>query len=317
MTPAFADQRHRGVGLDVLVVDAEHRDPVAVFVVELLRGPAAPCGTGRTRSAHRLTTIGPRRRDRSTSEPPPRQGRVTSGRPPSTAVPSPGSQSARRRPSPWPAQLGRVDVDLARPGPDADGVAVGAVQPEQRAASTAASTRAEGAPHARPSVRTSAAALDRVGRALAVRRAPAARPGTRRRRACVAWQTRRPCQIRWWLSIVQSRLGNSAPIGVLDLDRVGLVGPAEPAGQPAEVGVDGDAGDAEGVAEHHVGGLAAHAGQRDQVLEAGRHLAVVPLDERLAQLEQRLGLGPEEAERADDLLEVVARRPPAIAAASG
>ena len=27
----------------------------------------------------------------------------------------------------------------------------------------------------------------------------------------VAWQTRRPCQIRWWLSMVQSRLGNSAP----------------------------------------------------------------------------------------------------------
>ena len=26
-----------------------------------------------------------------------------------------------------------------------------------------------------------------------------------------AWQQRRPCQIRWWLSIVQSRLGNSAP----------------------------------------------------------------------------------------------------------
>ena len=48
---------------------------------------------------------------------------------------------------------------------------------------------------------------------------------------------RRPCQIRWWLSIVQSLLGKSAPIGVLGLDRVGLLGPPEKApDQPAEVG---------------------------------------------------------------------------------
>ena len=84
--------------------------------------------------------------------------------------------------------------------------------------------------------------------------------------------------------MVQSRLGNSAPIVVLGLDRVGLLGPAEPADQPAEVGVDGDAGDAERVAEDDVRGLAADAGQLDQVVEPGRHLAVVPLDERGASL---------------------------------
>ena len=43
----------------------------------------------------------------------------------------------------------------------------------------------------------------------------------------------------------------------LDLDRVLLRGPAEPADQPAEVGVDGQPGDAEGVAEDDVGRLAA------------------------------------------------------------
>ncbi len=90
---------------------------------------------------------------------------------------------------------------------------------------------------------------------------------------------------------------------MLGLDRVGLLGPAEPAGEPAEVGVHGDPGDAEGVAEHHVGGLAADAGQLDEVLEPGRDLAVVPLDEGGAELEQRLGLGAEEPERADDPLE--------------
>ena len=36
------------------------------------------------------------------------------------------------------------------------------------------------------------------------------------------------------------------------------------------------------------------------------HLAVVALDERLGELEQRLGLGPEEAGRLDDLLEPLA-----------
>ena len=123
----------------------------------------------------------------------------------------------------------------------------------------------------------------------------------------LAWQTRRPCQIRWWQSITQSRFSEQRADLVLDLDRVGLVGPAEAAGQPAEVGVDGDAGDAEAVAEHDVGGLAADAGQRHQVVEPRRHLPVVPLDEGGAQLEQRVGLGAEEAERADDLLELLAR----------
>ena len=103
-------------------------------------------------------------------------------------------------------------------------------------------------------------------------------------------------------------LGEERGDGELDLDRVGLLGPAEAARQPAEVGVDGDPGQAERVAEHDVGGLAADTGQLDEVVEPGRHLAVVVLVERLAQLEQRVGLGPEEAEGPEELLEVLAGR---------
>jgi hypothetical protein len=95
---------------------------------------------------------------------------------------------------------------------------------------------------------------------------------------------------------------------VLGLDRIGLLGPAETPDQPAEVGVHGDAGDAEGVAEDHVGGLATHAGELDQVLHTRRHLPAVTGDQGCGQLEQGLGLGPEEAERADDALQVLARR---------
>ena len=47
-------------------------------------------------------------------------------------------------------------------------------------------------------------------------------------------------------------------------------------------------------------------GSVDEVLQPGRHLAAVTLDERLAELEQRLGLGAEEPERADDRLEPLA-----------
>jgi hypothetical protein len=49
------------------------------------------------------------------------------------------------------------------------------------------------------------------------------------------------------------------------------------------VRVDGQPGDAEGVAEHDVGGLAADAGQLHEVLEPAGHLPAVPLDQRGAQ----------------------------------
>ncbi|CUR62522.1 hypothetical protein NOCA180166 [metagenome] len=102
-------------------------------------------------------------------------------------------------------------------------------------------------------------------------------------------------------------LGEERPDSVLDLDRVGLLRPAEATHQPAEVGVDGDARLAERVAQDHVGRLATDAREGDQVVEASGHLAVEGVDQRLAELEQRVGLLPEEAQRAEELLHVLAR----------
>src|SRR4051812_6379805 len=69
---------------------------------------------------------------------------------------------------------------------------------------------------------------------------------------------------------------------VLDLDGVLLLRPPEAAHEPAEVRVDGDARNVEGVPEHDVRRLATHTGQRDEVLQPRRHLAVEVLEERRA-----------------------------------
>src|SRR5262245_54102000 len=53
---------------------------------------------------------------------------------------------------------------------------------------------------------------------------------------------------------------------LLDLDRVVFLRPPESAGQPAEVGVDGDSRYAERVAEYDVCRLAADPGERDKIL---------------------------------------------------
>src|SRR5205823_6280683 len=81
---------------------------------------------------------------------------------------------------------------------------------------------------------------------------------------------------------------------LLDLVRIGLPGPTQPAGEAAEVRVDGQPGDAERVAEHHVRRLPAHSGQRVQVLHAARYLAPVPVTQRLPEPDQAARLGPVE-----------------------
>src|SRR5690606_25984043 len=75
--------------------------------------------------------------------------------------------------------------------------------------------------------------------------------------------------------------------------------------EPLEVRVHGDTGAAEGVAQDDEGGLAAHTGQLDEVLEPAGHLAAEVLGERLRQPYHRLGLGPEEAGGAQDLLHLL------------
>ena len=59
----------------------------------------------------------------------------------------------------------------------------------------------------------------------------------------------------------------------LDPDRIGRLGETEQTGQAGHVGVDRQAGQVETHAPHHVGGLAPHSGQGDQVLDRLRHLA--------------------------------------------
>jgi hypothetical protein len=75
------------------------------------------------------------------------------------------------------------------------------------------------------------------------------------------------------------------------------------------VDVDGDAGHAEGIAEHDVGRLPPEPGQGHQVLEPGRHLAAEPLGQLLAQAHQRAGLGPVVAGGVDQVLELGPVRP--------
>src|SRR5687768_4410937 len=89
----------------------------------------------------------------------------------------------------------------------------------------------------------------------------------------------------------------------LDLVGVGLGGPFETADQPSEVGIDSDAGNAETVAEYHVGGLAADAGESHQVFHPLRHFTAKALGQCRAKLDQGVGLGSKEARGLDQLLQ--------------
>ena len=117
-----------------------------------------------------------------------------------------------------------------------------------------------------------------------------------------AWQTRRPCQISRCDRMVHSDRGISAPTSCSILSGSVCRGPAEAPGQPGEVRVHGDAGHAEGVAQHDVGRLPADPGQGDQVGQLARHLPAEPVAQGLPQADEAVGLGPEEPGGLDDLL---------------
>src|SRR5262245_15159860 len=101
-------------------------------------------------------------------------------------------------------------------------------------------------------------------------------------------------------------LGEERAYFLLDLLRVHRCGPAKAPGEPAEMGVDGDAGDGERVAEHDVGRLPADSRQGDQVSQRAGYLSAEPLAQRLPEPDEAGGLGAEEACRDDDLLYVLA-----------
>ena len=77
---------------------------------------------------------------------------------------------------------------------------------------------------------------------------------------------------------------------------------------PEDVSIDRKAREAERDAPHHVAGLAPHSGDGHQILERRGHLALEALHQRRRHADQALGLGAEEAGRADDLLDVLGVR---------
>ena len=232
-----------------------------------------------------------------------------SGRPPSdrtATVGSDGGQSAMPAAFFAAASLAGEAVSIPAlvggSGPDPVGVSI-AEQPTSSTLSRRTLTndapfdrlRARGddprqAQGARPTAhprgsRTSFAALTGIGLALPVRGTPLrdrARP------------TGRVASVAAAPAVPDEVMAEHGPVPLLEqradleLDLIGFRRrrPAEAVGQPVEVGVHGDAGHVEGVAEHDVRGLATHAGQRDQVAQPARHLAVEVLDQSRAELDQ-------------------------------
>ena len=97
---------------------------------------------------------------------------------------------------------------------------------------------------------------------------------------------------------------------LLDLLGRRLLRQAEPLRQPGDVRIHHHAAvDVKRVAQHDIGGLAAHAAQLRQFLHRARHLAAVLFHERLATGLDALGLVAEEAGRLDGLLQFGQRRP--------
>ena len=150
------------------------------------------------------------------------------------------------------AQRRGVDLDVGRADVESPAVA------HRRAGRERRRRRGRGreqSPHAGPCVVTSfSASIGSVGTGAERRAQPGDRAGAACRLLGMAAPAAVPDEV-----VGEHRpvaLGEEGADGVLDLDRVGLLGPAEAAREPAEVGVDGDAGHAEGVAEHDVGGLA-------------------------------------------------------------
>jgi CRP/FNR family cyclic AMP-dependent transcriptional regulator len=108
-------------------------------------------------------------------------------------------------------------------------------------------------------------------------------------------------QLRHSDPVLGREKGHEVP---LDLHRIGLLGPLESLGQPQDMGIDGDAGHSEGLAEDHVGGLAADTGQAHEVVEVLGYLPAEAVAQHLTDAKQRGGLVPEEAGRGDDALKV-------------
>ena len=90
---------------------------------------------------------------------------------------------------------------------------------------------------------------------------------------------------------------------MLDLVHVLAGGQTGPVRDAEDVGVDGNRGLAEGGVEHHIGRLAADAGELHQFIPAIGNLAAVVIDKNLRERDHVLGLGIEQADGLDVVFE--------------
>ena len=72
-----------------------------------------------------------------------------------------------------------------------------------------------------------------------------------------------------------------------------------------DVGVDRECLLAERGVEHDIGGFAAHAGQGFEFIASARDLPAVPVDQRLAERDDVLRLGVEQADGLDGIAQIV------------
>ena len=86
------------------------------------------------------------------------------------------------------------------------------------------------------------------------------------------------------------RLETGTELG-FDLHRIGGTGQTEQIGQPRHMGVDGEAGHAEGIGEHHIGGLASDSRQRGQFLHRGRHFRIELFHQNTGSIDDISGFG--------------------------
>ncbi len=94
-------------------------------------------------------------------------------------------------------------------------------------------------------------------------------------------------------------LGNVRLEFLLDLVHRLRTGQAQSLGDPEDMGVHRDRGDAEGIGENHVGGFSADARERRQRLARGRDFSPVPLEKQAGRPHQGASLVSIKAEPID------------------
>ena len=102
--------------------------------------------------------------------------------------------------------------------------------------------------------------------------------------------------------------GEEAHEILFDVHGIGMGGEAQTVADAFDVGVHGQAlVDAEGAEQHHIGRFAGHAGQGDELVQPGRHLAAIDGHHTLRRAQQVAGLAVIEARGADDAFQLLLR----------